>query len=205
MFSLLCSQAKNKATENDFYNKLHKKYQDFFENHVNQIEYYKNIGKGVINPKDFHFQLIADTTSMQRIEIEDIENQEILIPLFWKPDYLIFYMIVVGSTENWYEVRANDEMTIWVNKSEFDFYTWEIFFLNETIGITANIAYREKNIHSKSIELTDKRYYMLIVEKVEDEWLYVREETEDNSVIDRYWIRWKDKNNKLLVAPIMLM
>jgi hypothetical protein len=204
---------QNEVTENseNAIGKLQEKYLYFFENNgyiSDNREYYRNIdciGLGVVNPKDFHFQLIADTTSMQKTKIENIETQKLLIPLCWKPDYMIFYMTVVGISENWYEVRANTEMTVWVNKNEFDFYTWENLLKNKTTCIVANIAYWEKDIHSKSIELADNGEYALVVEKVEGDWVYVRAEQEDDIIIDRYWVRWKDKNNQLLIRPIFLM
>ena len=207
--TLLQVDVQNK--KNNFFNKLHETYQYFFENSGNQsfnTEYYKDInyiGLGVANPKDFRFQLTTDTLNRQKIEIANIEEQELLIPLFWKPDYQIFYMTVVEISEDKYKVQANNEMTVWVNKSEFDFYTWKDLLLNKTTCIVADIAYWEKDIHSKSIEFADNGDYALIVEKIEDDWLYVKMEAGDDIVIDYYWIRWKDKNNKLLVRPIFLM
>ncbi|MCL2246798.1 MAG: hypothetical protein FWC10_06770, partial [Lentimicrobiaceae bacterium] len=147
-----CGQTRNKANEyvaetpqdtllqisgqsekNDFSNKLHEIYQYFVENiggRYANTEYYKDIdyiGLGVVNPKDFRFQLTTDTPDQPIIEI-DIEEQELLIPIFWKPDYVIFYMAVVEISDNQYRVQANNKMTVWVNKGEFDFYTWEDLF-----------------------------------------------------------------------------
>jgi hypothetical protein len=162
------------------------------------------LGLGVVNPKDFHFQFSTDTLKNVIVKIDDIENQPYLIPLLWKPDYLIFYMPVVAITNNYYEVKANATTNVFIPKEEVDFYTWEDLLLTKTTCIVAYIAYREKNIHSEGIKLTDNKDYALIVEKVEDDWLYIRAETEEEIVIDRYWIRWKDKNN-LLIKPIFLM
>jgi hypothetical protein len=226
LIAVACGQTRNKANENtvetpqdtdtllhrksennNFYNELHEMYRYFFENqgyNSFNTEYYENtnyIGLGVANPKDFRFQLT--TPDGQKIEIANIEEQELLVPLFWKADYMIFYMTVVEISEDQYRIQANNKMTVWVDKSEFDFYTWENLF-RKTTCIVADIAYREKNIQSESIKLTDNNY-ALIVEKVEGDWLYAKEETEDDIVIDRYWIHWKDKNNKLLVRPIFLM
>ena len=200
---------QNEVTENseNAIGKLREKYLHFFENNgyiYDNREYYKNlncIGLGVVNPKDFHFQLIADTTSMQKTKIENIETQELLIPLFWKPEH----MTVVEISENWYEIRANTEMTVWVNKSEFNFYTWEDLLKGNTTCILADIVYMEKDIHSDFIEQReDNTEYALIVEKVEGNWVYVKAETADEIIIDRYWVRWKDENNKLLIIPIFL-
>jgi len=202
---------ENGATDNpkNATNKLNENYQHYFRffGGLLEEEYYSNtdcIGLGVVNPKDFHFQLITDTTSMQKIEIENIKEQEFLIPLFWKPDYGIFYMTVVGISENWYEVRANTEMTVWVNKNEFDFYTWENLLKDQTTCIIADIVYKEKNIHSESADMGEYEATALIVEKVEGDWIFVKGEHLhiEDTVFDYSWVRWKDENNKLLIRPI---
>ncbi|MCL2290799.1 MAG: hypothetical protein FWC34_08905 [Bacteroidetes bacterium] len=214
-----CGQATNKQHKNivetqqdiseksDLESKLREKYLHFFENYgysFESMEYYKNIdciGLGVVSAKGVHFQLIVDTISMQKIEIKNIKTQDFLIPLFWKPEH----MTVVEISENWYEIRANTEMTVWVNKSEFNFYTWEDLLKGNTTCILADIVYMEKDIHSDFIEQReDNTEYALIVEKVEGNWVYVKAETADEIIIDRYWVRWKDENNKLLIIPIFL-
>ncbi|MCL2327294.1 MAG: hypothetical protein FWC39_02140 [Bacteroidetes bacterium] len=195
----------------DYNNKLHEKFQNYTEHYGNWMntEYYQNIdhiGLGVVNPKDFHFYFIADTINMEKVKIEDIEVQEFLIPLIWKPGYKIFYMTVVGISENFYQVRANNEMTVWVNKNEFDFYTWEDL-LENALCILSDVIYKEKNISSKVVDfLPDESKFDLIVEKVEGNWGYCRAENfENNEIKGYYWVRWKDENNTLLIRPIFLM
>jgi len=161
------------------------------------------IGLGVVNPKDFHFQVNIDTSSMP-IQIENIETQTLLIPLFCKPDYLIFYMTVVEISGNWFKVQVNRTMTLWVNKSEVKFYTWDSLLYNTT-GIIAGDAFRGKTFFSESIDLRDNDDYALAVEKVEGDWVYVRAvHIESESVTDYYWVRWKDERNKVLIRPLFL-
>jgi hypothetical protein len=190
-------------------------YNTVFVNEETGIEYlntehYKNsnqIGLGVVNPKEFHFYFVTDTASTQKTEIENIETQAFFIPLIWKPDYGIFYMTVVGISGNWYEVQANAETTVWVNKSEFDFYTWENLLKDKTTCIIADIVYTEKDIHSESADMGEYEAIALIVEKVEDDWIFVKGEHLhiEDAVFDYSWVRWKDGNNKLLIQPIFLM
>jgi len=243
-----CGQTPKKQTETanetvieqnegtNFDSKLHEKFLNYLEEEYEyrwtNTEYYQNTdytGLGLVNPKDYRFQLILDTLAQQRIEIANIEEQELLIPLFWKPDYGIFYLTVVGMSGNWYEVQANNETTVWIDKSEFDFYTWEEV-LKKTSSIDTDILYAEKDIHSQAFNADDVLKIPLIlnidivyseqeihsqkidedffftVQKVEGDWIYVGVENYATEEIKGYyWTRWKDDNNKLLIMLYFLL
>ena len=198
-------KAQTIMAEESTISKLQEKHRYFIENQMVQEDYYANvdyIGLGIVNPKDFQlgFQLTTEIPDRKKIEIVNIEEQELLIPLFWKPDYSLFYMTVVEISEDQYRVQANNEMTFWVDKNEFDFYTWEDLLKN-LFAIEADIVYKEKDIHSQAtIEPSLEEDFFFTVQKVEGDWIYIRVENYHTEEIKGYyWTRWKDENNKLLI------
>ena len=114
---------------------------------------------------------------------------------------MLFYMTVVEISEDQYRVQANDEMTVWVDKSEFDFYTWEEL-LKKVFAIEIDIVYKEKDIHSQAIiNPSLDEDFLFTVQKVEGDWIYIRAENYHTEEIKGYyWTRWKDENNKLLIS-----
>ena len=187
-------------TDNDIMRVLHKKYQEY------KIGYYNDLnclGLGVVNPKKFDFKFITDTITGTGFYIDAIEYQEYLIPIIWKPDYRIFYMPVIHISNKYYEVQVNTETSVFVNKNDFDFYTWEELFTKRTLSIDAEKGYVKQDVKSESVIFDDDDIY-LTVEKYEDDWLLVSETLEDGSKRDTYWVKWRDKN-KLLVTPVFLM
>ena len=109
-------------------------------------------------------------------------------------------MTVVEISEDQYRVRANNEMTVWVDKSKFDFYTWENLLKN-LFAIDVDIIYEEKDIHSQAIiKPSLEENFLFTVQKVEGDWIYIRAENyHTEEVKGYYWTRWKDENNKLLI------
>ncbi len=185
--------------------KLQKEYLSVELDYLNDINY---VGIGVVNPKAFDFQIVIDTATNETIDIENIEAQELLVPVFWKPDYLIFYMPVVSRSDKFYEVRAHKSMSAFVHKSEFDFYTWDDLLKNKALCVTilSGKGYSKPDIHSEVLfngNETSLDEMTIVVEKIEGDWIYVRAELDD-LVTGKFWIPWRDKN-KLLVKPIFLM
>jgi hypothetical protein len=198
------TKAQTAMVEKSTISKLRENFRHWFdERRITQEDYYANvgyIGLGLVNPKDIQFQLITDTPDRQKIEI-NIEEQELLIPLFWKPDYMLFYMTVVEILENQYRVRANNEMIVLVNKSEFHFYTWENLLKDQIFSIGVEIVYKEKDIRSQMIiNPSLEENFHFTVQKMEGDWIYIRAKNyHTEEVKDYYWTRWKDENNKLLI------
>ncbi|MDR0468099.1 MAG: hypothetical protein LBG67_04535 [Campylobacteraceae bacterium] len=191
------------ATSNSLIAELHRQFKEFDISYYNEL----SLGIGVVNPKEYHFQMITDSTINEMLEIENIEEQEYIVPIFWKPDYRIFYMPVISVSEKQYEVRVNKNTNLFVQKEEFDFYTWEELLKEQalSVSILTGKGYAVADINSEvlydaedSLEVFD-----FIVEKVEDDWIFVRAELNELE-IDKFWVLWRDKN-KLLVKPIFLM
>ena len=105
----------NTLTEGGLHNVINELYSQFQKF---DIDYYNDLnclGLGVINPKKFNFQIIIDTINGIKFDIENIEKQEYLIPIFWKPDYGIFYMPVINISNKYYEVQVNKENRVFVD------------------------------------------------------------------------------------------
>jgi hypothetical protein len=179
---------------------LREKYQEYKVTYYNDLNY---LGIGVVNPKRFDFQFVTDTVTGDGLKLDNIEEQEYLIPMLWKPDYQIFYMPVIDSSGGYYAVRANKETNVFVNKCDFDFYTWEELFTKRAISVVAEKGYMKQDIESESVAIDD-RSVSLIVEKYDGDWLLVNEESDDGVRRNVYWVKWRDKN-KLSAKPVFLM
>lgn len=101
---------------------------------LNNLEYvnnYKDLGKGVVNPITFSFTLILDTVSMDSIRINNIEDSNVFRPIFYKPDYLIFYLVVQKKYDNYYMVNIAENQVGFVRRSEFVFFYMGRFILKK--------------------------------------------------------------------------
>ncbi|MFJ1430055.1 hypothetical protein ACILE2_04530 [Capnocytophaga canimorsus] len=171
---------------------------DFQPEYLNEIS---SLGVGVVNPKDYTFTLYADTLIQNPIEIENIEIQELITPLIYKPDYLIFYMVVEEKSDKWYKIIYNHNKIGYVLSEEFTFYTWENL-LKEAKGVIAKQGCTDKNNEQAITQLSEQDFYL--IEKIDNDWIYVRKEVEEGVLEeDGYWIKWRDKN-QLNVRPIFL-
>jgi len=190
------------AIDNDIINQLHVKYQKFKKEYYNDLNC---LGLGVVNPKAFNFQIITDTVTKKALKIKNIEEQEYIVPMFWKPDYVVFYMPVIHISDKYYEVKANKTMSIFVQKEEVNFYTWEDLFKKAITTIEVREGYAMKDIDSDIVfdeEENSDGDISLIVEKIDGDWFFIRAES-DGKVIKHFWAPWK-KGNKLLIEPIFL-
>lgn len=171
---------------------------DFQPEYINETS---SLGVGVANPKDYTFTLYSDTLAQKSVKIENIENQNIIIPLIYKPDYSIFYMVVEEKLDKWYKIIYNYNEIGYVLSEEFTFYTWENLLKN-TKGITAKEGYTDKNNKQSITQLSEQDFYL--IEKIDSDWIYIRKEIEDEVVEENgYWVKWRNKN-KLNVRPIFL-
>lgn len=191
-----------KLTNNHFNHKIELS-NDFKKNSVLQenLEYinnYKNLGQGVVNPIDFSFTLILDTISMDSIRIKNIEEPNILRPIFYKPDYLIFYLVVRNITNNYYLININEDQLGFVRKNEFNYFTWKNLFLNEINSLIIKNGYTKRGNDTQPIEFSDEDYFICI--DFDNDWLRVEKENDPHN---KYWVKWKT-NNGLNVEPIFL-
>jgi len=184
----------------DVIGSLREKYQK------HKVTYYNDLnclGIGVVNPKRFDFPFVSDTITKTGVTIDNIEEQEYIIPIFWKPDYQIFYMPVLDSAGDYYTVKVNTEASVFVNKKDFDFYTWEELFTKRAISVVAEKGCAKQYIESECVAI-DNNNVSLVVERYDADWLSVKEELEDGNKRNTYWVKWRDQN-KVLVKPIFLM
>lgn len=171
---------------------------EFQPEYINEVS---SLGIGVANPKKFSFTLYSDTLRTKSLSIENIEKQKVITPLIYKPDYLLFYLVVKEKTDKWYKIIYNKNKIGYVLSEEFTFYTWEKL-LSNTTGVIIKEGYNEKNKATSLQQLSENDTY--IIEEIDKEWIYVRKEIEENLLDGRgYWVKWKDEN-KLNIKPIFL-
>lgn len=156
---------------------------------VSNLEYvnnYKDLGEGVVNPITFSFTLILDTVSMDSIRINNIEESNVFRPIFYKPDYLIFYLVVQKKYDNYYMVNVAENQVGFVRRSEFVFFTWEDLFLKKINCLIIRTGYLDRGKKTLPVEFNDEDYFKCI--EIDNDWLYVEKE---NSPQNKYWIKWK--------------
>lgn len=200
LFSLFhCKKQSEKVITTDYVHIENKS--DTLEFQPEYINEVSTLGIGVANPKTFSFTLYSDTLRTNSLNIEDVEKQEVITPLIYKPDYLLFYLVVKEKTDKWYKIIYNRNKVGYVSSEEFNFYTWEKLLRN-TISITIKEGYDEKNKETRVYQLSENDAY--IIEQIDKEWIYVRKEIEENLLDEKgYWVKWKDEN-KLNITPIFL-
>lgn len=167
----------------------------------NDLEYlnnYSDLGKGVVNPVDFSFTLILDTISMDSVRINNIEEPNVLRPIFYKPDYLIFFLVVRNTYGRYYLININENQFGFVRKSEFDFFTWKDLFLNKSNSLIIKNGYVKRESNTLPVEFSNEDYFICL--EFDNDWLYVEEE---NNPHNKYWVKWKTDDG-LDVEPVFL-
>lgn len=160
-----------------------------------------SLGIGTVNPKDYTFTLFLDTLKQKFIKIEDVENQKHMALLIYKPDYLIFYMVVEEKINNWYKIIFNYDEIGYVLEDEFTFYTWRDL-LGKVEGMAVKEGCIEKDNRKSLQELSEQDFYL--IEQIDKEWIYVRKEIEEDVLEENgYWVKWKERN-ELKITPIFL-
>lgn len=192
------SEHKNRLDTNDTHIETKSDTLEFEPKYINEVS---SLGIGVANPKDFAFTLYSDTLQLKLINIEDIENQKIITPLIYKPDYLLFYMVVVEQGKKWSKIIYNHNKIGYISNKEFTFYTWDNL-LKSTNSVVVKEGYREKGKEETLQQLSEQDTYL--IEKIDTDWIYIRKETEENILEENgYWVKWRDKN-KLNIKPIFM-
>ncbi|MGG6229189.1 hypothetical protein [Tenacibaculum sp. SDUM215027] len=165
-------------------------------------EYYNptsKLGIGLVKTKkDTLFFKSSINSSFQK---ESIYNPKSIIPIFFKPDYNIFYTVCVEKINKTYKVLSANSKYFFVQERDFEFISWENFLI-ETTGIEnmdwGKNPLREKP-NSSSIKLPVKSENDFVINEIQGDWIEV--ENEDK---DRGWIKWRE-NEKLLIEIYLLM
>lgn len=168
----------------------------------NDLEFFNDLsvlGKGLIkvNGKD-NLTIIKNNEG----SIENVYDPTIT-PIFFKPDYGIFYLVCVSEEKNNYEIQIDKESTAMLSKREggINFLSWNDFLLSTT-GIS-NLNWEKNPLKKKpgneSITLEVSEEDGFVVVKVSNEWIQVSNEEGQIG-----WIKWK-QGNKLLIDAYLLM
>lgn len=168
-------------------------------------EYQNNtaaIGLGLCQVSKEVFLLFEDT--LLRPDSIALFNPEYsgVMPLFFKPDYGIFYLVVLNKTANYYLIQRNISARAFLPVSEVKkFIEWPEFLVNavavENINWEQNPLYKEK----KSVPLKSSfdRNSPLHVIEISENWAKVRNEKNQEA-----WLQWRDEND-LLLRVLLLM
>ncbi len=164
------------------------------------LEFYnkvENLGIGLLKAKGNQFYTYNDSSLSTNKKKEGLYNPKNVKPIFFKPDYNIFYLTCLIENETYYTINNGNK--IYLNKDDFEFYTWETFFENTT-GI-GSIDWKLNPILNKpdgdiiDLDINDD---FIAVEKKGD-WLKIR-----NNALNTGWIKWRFKN-KLLIEVYLLI
>lgn len=165
------------------------------------LEFFNNLdalGIGLIkvNSKD-SLTLVKDSERM----IENVYNPTIT-PIFFKPDYDVFYLVCVSEQENNYKVQIDKSGTAVLSKEEnINFLSWSKFLLSTT-GISnldwqKNPLRKYSDVKSAILEVNEEDDFIVL--KVDGEWIQI---SNGRNIIG--WIKWKQEN-KLLIEVYLLL
>jgi hypothetical protein len=127
-----------------------------------------------------------------------------IVPVFFKPDYNIFYIVCLDNQKEYYKVLSANGEEYLVSKAQTKFISWEEF-LKSTTGIS-NLDWSENPLRkepfekSKIITLKDTDATFNVI-RVKKDWIEIQS---DNNTNQKGWIQWK-KENRLLIEIYLLI
>lgn len=150
-------------------------------------------------------QLLVIKNQQLNKEIEeDMYNPKHIVPLFFKPDYNIFYVVCLENQKTYYKVLSATGDIYFVPKAEAKFVSWEAFLRNTT-GIT-NLNWEQNPLQeapsekSKMIRIKDREAIYQVI-SVKGDWVEIQNE---HDVHEKGWIRWR-KADSLLIEVYLLI
>lgn len=163
----------------------------------------KNLGIGVIKVNTEEINYYKDMNNKKKFS-ESIYTPKEVIPIFFKPDYGIFFLICLEEQQLYYKVLSANNEVFYLDKSSAIFLSWEKF-LKRTTGIS-NLDWNTNPLHRKPTEISQNikikdENSIFEVEKVEKDWIKIK--NEDNPA-EKGWIKWR-KEDKLLIELYLLM
>ena len=150
-------------------------------------------------------QLIVIKNQQLNKEIEeDMYNPKHIVPLFFKPDYNIFYMVCLERQKAYYKVLSATGDIYFVPKAEARFVSWEAF-LSNTTGVTnlnweLNPLQEMPSEQSKVISTKDRKATYQVI-SVKGDWVEIQNEYDTH---EKGWIRWR-KADSLLIEVYLLI
>lgn len=150
-------------------------------------------------------QLLVIKNQQLNKEIEeDIYNPKHMIPLFFKPDYNIFYVVCLENQKAYYKVLSATGDIYIVSKAEAKFVSWEAF-LSNTTGVTnlnweLNPLQEKPSEQSKMIRIKDREAIYQVI-SVKGDWVEIQNE---HNAHEKGWIQWR-KADSLLIEVYLLI
>ena len=135
---------------------------------------------------------------------EDIYNPKHIVPLFFKPDYNIFYVVCLERQKAYYRVLSATGDIYFVSKAEAKFVSWAEFLRNTT-GVT-NLNWEQNPLQeapsekSKMIKIKDKEATYQVI-NVKGDWIEIQNE---HNAHEKGWIQWR-KADSLLIEVYLLI
>ena len=135
---------------------------------------------------------------------EDMYSPKHIVPLFFKPDYNIFYMVCLDRQKAYYKVLSATGNIYFVPKAEAKFVSWSEFLRNTT-GIT-NLNWELNPLReapfekSKMIRIKDKEATYQVI-NVKGDWIEIQNE---HNAHEKGWIQWR-KADSLLIEVYLLI
>lgn len=150
-------------------------------------------------------QLIVIKNQQLNKEIEeDIYSPKHIVPLFFKPDYDIFYMVCLERQKAYYKVLSATGDIYFVPRAEAKFVSLAKFLRNTT-GVT-NLNWEQNPLQeapsekSKVIKIKDKEATYQVI-NVKGDWIEIQNE---HNAHEKGWIQWR-KADSLLIEVYLLI
>ena len=150
-------------------------------------------------------QLIVIKNQQLNKEIEeDMYSPKHIVPLFFKPDYDIFYMVCLERQKAYYKMLSAKGDIYFVSKAEAKFVSWEAFLRNTT-GVT-NLNWEQNPLQeapsekSKVIKIKDREATYQVI-NVKGDWIEIQNE---HNAHEKGWIRWRKADNLLIEVYLLI-
>ncbi|WP_314773182.1 hypothetical protein [Capnocytophaga sputigena] len=162
----------------------------------------KSLGIGLVKVESDIITINSQTFNKSLNEY--IYTPKYIVPIFFKPEYNIFYIVCLGDQREYYKVLSANGEEYLVSKAQTKFISWEDFLKNTT-GISnldwnKNPLRKEPFEKSKIIKLKDTDATFNII-RVKKDWIEIQS---DNNTNEKGWIQWK-KENRLLIEIYLLI
>ena len=150
-------------------------------------------------------QLIVIKNQQLNKEIEeDMYNPKHIVPLFFKPDYNIFYVVCIENQKAYYKVLSAMGDIYFVPKAEAKFVSWEAFLRNTT-GVTnlnweLNPLRETPSEKSKMIRIKDRKATYQVI-SVKGDWVEIQNEQDAH---EKGWIQWRKVDNLLIEVYLLI-
>lgn len=173
----------------------------FHDTIPNSLEFFNNVGAlgiGLLKVNN------VDTLTIIKNNEKSIEKiyTPTITPIFFKPDYGIFYLVCVSEQKSNYKIQTSTNQTAILPKTKnIQFLSWDRFLLSTT-GIS-NLDWKENPFRKEpdtkaTIQEVSKEDDFTVI-KVHNEWIQIS--TDSDSI---GWIKWK-QDGKLLIEIYLLM